>query len=294
MAVRARTTAKPTTPLLTLRWTLSAKRLALKTSVGGIRATLPARSETRHQNGRRCEAGGKLNPWSSLPLETVIPFRDFGQQALPARSRRHWAEPFRACRIGLARGRKRLPPQSNLKGGIWPRPRRGLFSMKSSHRTINQVLSNRWGAARRPPRPATSSDRAHRRTRAPAAARSACGRVESCCTATNDETDMELVAVSFVAEWPQKPEIWIDGPVRRPWRWPRSDISGKRALTYHLASLAERLARSIRIVRQSPRLGRASGASSSHTHPKAASGECQAEPAAPTPARPPDFQCQRQ
>ena len=94
---------------------------------------------------------------------TVIPFRDFGQQALPARSRRHWAEPFRASRIGLARGRKRLPPQSNLKGGIWPRPRRGLFSMKSSHRTINQVQSNRWGAARRPPRPATSSDRAHRR-----------------------------------------------------------------------------------------------------------------------------------
>jgi hypothetical protein len=83
---------------------------ALKTSVGGIRATLPARPETRHQNGRRCEAGGKLNPWSLLPLEAVIPFRDFGQQALPARSRRHWAEPFRASRIGLARGRKRLPP----------------------------------------------------------------------------------------------------------------------------------------------------------------------------------------
>jgi hypothetical protein len=124
---------------------------------------LPARPETRHQNGRRYEAGGKLNPWSLLPLEAVIPFRDFGQQALPARSGRHWAEPFRASRIGLARGRKRLPPQSNLKGGIWPRPRRGLFSMKSSHRTINQVQSNRWGAARRPPRPATSSDRAHRR-----------------------------------------------------------------------------------------------------------------------------------
>jgi two-component system cell cycle response regulator DivK len=45
-----------------------------------------------------------------------------------------------------------------------------------------------------------------------------------------------------------------------------SDTSGKRVLTCHLASLAERLARSIRTVGESPRLGRASGASSSHTH----------------------------
>src|SRR5260370_26609854 len=85
------------------------------------------------------------------------------------------------------------------------------------------------------------------------------------CTATNDETDMELVAaVSFVAEWPQKPEFWIDGPVQRPWRWPRSAITGNRALTCHLASLAERLPRSIPPPKQSPPLCPHPGHSSSN------------------------------
>ena len=67
--------------------------------------------KTGHQNGQRSETRGKLDPWSPLPLEAVIPFRDFGQQA-----RGHWAEPFRASRIDLLGGRKRPSAFQNVQG----------------------------------------------------------------------------------------------------------------------------------------------------------------------------------
>ena len=49
--------------------------------------------KTGHQNRQRNEPDGKLNPWGQFPLEAVVPFRDFRQQAMPPWPRRHCAEP---------------------------------------------------------------------------------------------------------------------------------------------------------------------------------------------------------
>src|SRR5262249_52152738 len=52
------------------------------------------REKTEHHDGQRSKAGGELDPWSLVPFEPLIPFRDFRQEALPAWSTRHGCSYF--------------------------------------------------------------------------------------------------------------------------------------------------------------------------------------------------------
>jgi hypothetical protein len=93
--------------------------------------------KTGYQSGQRSEADGKLNPWSQLPLETVVPFRDFRQQAMPPWPRRHCAEPFFAPRIDSVGGRKRLLLHSKLQGRNLAPSAAGPFVWPGQPPTLN-------------------------------------------------------------------------------------------------------------------------------------------------------------
>jgi hypothetical protein len=62
-----------------------------------------------------------------------------------SRYRTALGKPFSVPRIDLAGGRKRLPPSKDLKGGIWPRPRRGLCLGRSESSSCRTPVVGKGG-----------------------------------------------------------------------------------------------------------------------------------------------------